>query len=106
MNYYLSGLGLASLIGPGQRRSHSIKLSAVLNALAVAGVISVPSSTDTSYILEYKDSLLAGNWSALPAVGSSGGVLTLIDPVATNAQRFYRVRVASPDERSISDEAR
>jgi hypothetical protein len=28
----------------------------------------------------------------LPLVAGSGGTLTLTDPTATNAQRFYRVR--------------
>jgi hypothetical protein len=58
--------------------------------------ISVPSSSGTSYVLECKDSLSATSWSALPAVVSSGGVLTLTDSAATNVQRFYRVGITAP----------
>jgi hypothetical protein len=70
-----------------------------LTAVGFAGnsfSLSVPSSSGTSYVLEYKDSLSAPNWSALPEATSAGGVLTLTDSAATNALRFYRVRLSSP----------
>jgi len=57
--------------------------------------LSMPSSSGTTCVLEYKDSLSAPNWSALPETASSGGVLTLTDSAATNAQRFYRIRLTS-----------
>jgi alpha-tubulin suppressor-like RCC1 family protein len=42
--------------------------------------------------LEYKDSLLDPNWTALPLVVGNGGVQTLTDFTTTRMQRFYRVR--------------
>ena len=45
-----------------------------------------------AYTLQYKNSLLDPNWTALPLVAGNGGLLTLADPAAPNAQRFYRVR--------------
>jgi alpha-tubulin suppressor-like RCC1 family protein len=54
--------------------------------------VSVPSQSSLVYRLEYKDSLLESNWTALPLVAGNGSVLTLTDTAATNSQRFYRVR--------------
>jgi hypothetical protein len=70
-----------------------------LTAMGFVGdsfTLSVPTSNGTSYVLECKDLRSATNWLALPAVADSNGVLTLADSVATNAQRFYRVRVTAP----------
>jgi hypothetical protein len=44
------------------------------------------------YRLEYKDSLIDPDWTALPLVAGSGGAVTLTDSTATGSQRFYRVR--------------
>ena len=44
------------------------------------------------YLLEYKDSLAATNWSGLPAVAGNGALRVLTDPAATASQRFYRMR--------------
>jgi hypothetical protein len=44
------------------------------------------------YCLEYKDTLVASNWTALPAVTGDGTVLTLRDNAATGPHRLYRVR--------------
>ena len=43
--------------------------------------------------LEFADSLTPANWTALPAVTGDGTVIVLMDPAATNQQRFYRVHV-------------
>jgi alpha-tubulin suppressor-like RCC1 family protein len=43
------------------------------------------------YALQYKNSLLDPSWTALPLVAGNGGLLTLSDPSAPKAQRFYRV---------------
>ncbi len=44
------------------------------------------------YAVEYKDDLAGGDWQALPLAAGIDGILTLTDPSATNAHRFYRVR--------------
>jgi hypothetical protein len=44
------------------------------------------------YSLEYKVSLGATNWTALPAIHGDGSLQTLTDPNATDGQRYYRVR--------------
>jgi hypothetical protein len=55
--------------------------------------LSVPTEKGRSYILEFTDALAPANWTALPSVGGDGTVNVLMDPAATNQQRFYRVRV-------------
>jgi len=55
--------------------------------------VSVDSLTGNNYILEYTDDLASGQWTPLPAVAGDGTTLTLTDPSATSAKRFYRVRV-------------
>jgi hypothetical protein len=45
------------------------------------------------YSLEFTDSLAPANWTALPTVTGDGMVTVLLDPAATNQQRFYRVHV-------------
>jgi M6 family metalloprotease-like protein len=45
-----------------------------------------------NYALEFKNSLAATNWTALPAVTGNGALRILIDPGATTPRRFYRVR--------------
>ncbi len=44
------------------------------------------------YRLKYKDDLSGGDWIGLPLVAGNGGTLTLSDPDAAGARRFYRVR--------------
>jgi hypothetical protein len=70
-----------------------------LTAIGFAGDalrLALPTSSGTTSVLEFKDSLSATNWSALPAVTSNGVVLIFTDPAATHDQRFYRVRVTAP----------
>jgi subtilase family serine protease len=55
--------------------------------------LSVATQTGHSYILEYTETLPPTNWIALPAVAGNGTTVTLVDPAATNQQRFYRVLV-------------
>ena len=54
--------------------------------------VSLPSQSGRVYALEFKNSLNIGTWTALPLVAGNGGPLTLTDPTATSAGRFYRVR--------------
>ncbi|MEY2428626.1 MAG: large repetitive protein, partial [Verrucomicrobiota bacterium] len=43
-----------------------------------------------NYVLEFKDSLAATNWTSLPPVSGNGALRLLPDTNATVAQRFYR----------------
>lgn len=52
----------------------------------------VPSQSGRVFRLQYKNSLTDSNWVSLPLVPGNGGELLLVDPTATNAQRFYRVQ--------------
>jgi hypothetical protein len=45
-----------------------------------------------NYALEFKDSLLATNWTAVSTNAGNGALRMLTDPAATGAQRFYRMR--------------
>lgn len=55
--------------------------------------LSVTTETGWLYGLEFADALPAAQWTALPAVLGDGTVKILTDPVATNIQRYYRVRL-------------
>ena len=54
--------------------------------------LSVPTRSGRVYGLEFKNSLADPIWTALPLNAGDGNTKTLIDPTATAAQRFYRVR--------------
>jgi hypothetical protein len=56
---------------------------------------SVAASFDEQVILEFKDSLLESNWTAVPAPGVLADETRRIftDPLPANSQRFYRVRL-------------
>jgi len=60
---------------------------------AGAFTVTVPTSAGRGYVLEYKNSLQDAAWTPLPLVMGTGAPLMLTDSAATNAQRFYRVRV-------------
>jgi alpha-tubulin suppressor-like RCC1 family protein len=45
-----------------------------------------------SYALEYKDSLVATNWTNVCTTPGNGALRILTDPTATGTQRFYRMR--------------
>lgn len=55
--------------------------------------VTVQSTLGRSYRLEYKNDLRDQAWMALPGIPGTGSPLLLMDAGATNAQRFYRVRV-------------
>jgi hypothetical protein len=60
-------------------------------------VVVSPATPDRTYRLEYRDSLVAGDFIPLPAVATlSGGLVYLSDQWATNVQRFYRVAITTP----------
>ena len=53
-----------------------------------------PSRADLTYVVEFKDSLAATNWTPLGApLAGTGGWLTNTDPTPNLASRFYRLRV-------------
>jgi hypothetical protein len=55
--------------------------------------LSVPTEQGRSYSLEFTDTLAPTKWTALPAVAGDGTAAVLVDPGATNQQRFYRIHV-------------
>ena len=79
-----------ALIGDGLPILHALLTNPTLGADGFS--VSLPSESGRVYRLEYKNSLSDGDWTALPLAAGNGRVLTLTDPTATGAQRFYRVR--------------
>jgi uncharacterized delta-60 repeat protein len=55
--------------------------------------VSLATSSQNSYIFEFKEKLDGSNWFSLPAVAGNGDVQILIDTSPTSEQRVYRVRV-------------
>jgi len=54
--------------------------------------LNFPSLKGASYTVEYADLVASTNWQTLgTVVSTTGEVLTVTDPAATNGQRFYRV---------------
>ena len=45
-----------------------------------------------SYVLDYRDSLAATNWTALTTNTGNGALRLLVDPTATAPERFYRMQ--------------
>jgi hypothetical protein len=78
--------GSVAVVGPGVLVRNSAYAKGVFR-------LSVPTEQGRSYTLEFTDSLTPANWTALPAVTGDGTVKVLVDPAATNHQRFYRVHV-------------
>lgn len=54
--------------------------------------LQIPTQSGRVYALEFKNSLIDSNWTALPLVAGGGKMITLQDISNTNGQRFYRVR--------------
>lgn len=54
--------------------------------------LAVPTRSGHVYQMEYKDSLTAPDWSGLPLQIGNGGQQELLDPEASQAARWYRVR--------------
>jgi hypothetical protein len=78
--------GSVTVVGPGVLVSNSVYAKGVFR-------LSVPTEQGRSYSLEYSDTLAPTKWTALPAVVGDGTAALLVDPAATNQQRFYRVHV-------------
>ena len=78
--------GSIAVVGPGALVSKPGYANGVFR-------LSVPTEQGRSYTLEFSDSLTPAKWTALPAVAGDGTVTVLMDPAATNQQRFYRVHV-------------
>lgn len=66
----------------------------LVNSRLSSGLFSTSCSSRSGkvYRLEYKNSLVEKDWTALPLVAGNGGTLPLTDPHPSVAQRFYRVR--------------
>ena len=54
-------------------------------------LVSMATVATQTCILEYSDSLIAPNWTALPPVTGDGTVKVLVDPAANPRQRYYRM---------------
>lgn len=54
--------------------------------------VALPTQSGRVYVLEYKNSLTDGSWTALPLAAGNGGILTVTDPTVAGPQRFYRVQ--------------
>ena len=53
--------------------------------------LSVPTQTNKTYVLQYKNGLRDPNWISLPVVAGTGQSVILLDPWSTNSIQFYRV---------------
>lgn len=96
--------GLTNVVAIAAAASHNLALVGdgppIQSALTVNPIYSddgfsltVPSQSGRVFALEYKNSLMDNDWTDLPLVAGTGGMLTLTDETATNTtQRFYRVR--------------
>jgi Divergent InlB B-repeat domain/Immunoglobulin domain/Bacterial Ig domain len=59
--------------------------------------VSLTSQVGAVYSLAYKNSAGDASWTVLPGtVAGTGGVVTLIDPLASPATRFYRLKAVTP----------
>jgi alpha-tubulin suppressor-like RCC1 family protein len=54
--------------------------------------VAAPTRSGAVCLLEYKDSLSGLNWTTLPLVAGDGSTRRLVDPAASAASRFYRLR--------------
>ncbi len=54
--------------------------------------LALPTQSGRVYRLEYQNSLSDAQWIPLPLVAGNGKTMVLIDPGASESQRFYRVR--------------
>ena len=95
--------GLTNVIGISAGAYHSLAMVGsgppVLHAPVTNPTLSgsgfslvVPSQSGRVYALEYKNNLSDASWESLPLTAGTGKSLVLIDPTATNTQRFYHVR--------------
>jgi hypothetical protein len=56
-------------------------------------IVPVSTVSGLNYTLEYKNAFTETAWTAVQTLSGTGGTITLSDGAATNAMRFYRVRV-------------
>jgi len=74
------------------RSAAPVRISA-LSWTAEKCTVTLESDVGRSYTLEHADSLASPAWEGVSAIPGNGGTLTLSDPAATTARRYYRVRV-------------
>jgi alpha-tubulin suppressor-like RCC1 family protein/N-acetyl-anhydromuramyl-L-alanine amidase AmpD len=93
------GLAPASGIAAGEYHTlvllqDSLPVPRLLNPTRKGNQFSALAQTlsPKNYALEFKSSLAATNWTAVCTNGGNGALRILTDPVATGAQRFYRMR--------------
>jgi uncharacterized repeat protein (TIGR01451 family) len=55
--------------------------------------ISYAAPAGSTNTLEFKRPITATNWSPVATQVRTGAVMTVVDPVATNSSRFYRIRM-------------
>jgi hypothetical protein len=55
--------------------------------------VSFTTLSGLNYVVEYRNAVNSGAWSVLASAPGTGGVVTIMDPGALVASRFYRVRV-------------
>ena len=79
-----------ALVGDGPPVTHALASNPTWNTNFFS--VSLPTQNGHVYALEYENSLTDSNWNALPLAAGNGGILTLTDANAGDAQRFYRVR--------------
>jgi alpha-tubulin suppressor-like RCC1 family protein len=94
-------IGKVSALGAGWNYSVALMPNSVapagfsvLNSIWQAGSFSmlISGQTNRTYLLQFKQALTDRSWTDLAGVGGSSKPITLLDPEATNAHRFYRVR--------------
>jgi Regulator of chromosome condensation (RCC1) repeat/Immunoglobulin I-set domain len=92
---------LTNVVGAACGSSYNLFLmDAGVSTLPVMGTgwsnnffnLSISTLSGRIYALEFKDSLNASEWTALPLVAGSGAVKVLADLNTNGSQRFYRVR--------------
>jgi hypothetical protein len=79
-----------ALVGGSQDTAQASAASPAWNGSRFSVV--VPARKGRVYRLEYKDSMSSSTWIGLPLAVGTGETLTLVDPTATTAERYYRVR--------------
>lgn len=65
--------------------------AAMHDAATVA--LTFDSQTGSTYIMEYKKSLADDSWNDMPPVSGTGSPITVLDNLAGETQRIYRVRI-------------
>ena len=53
-------------------------------------LLSLPTSLDHTYTIEYSTNLATGSWKTLQTIDGTGGSTTITDSVTNDASRFYR----------------